>query len=161
MISSNGNALLYLLSLERTEILRVINPINQRGVYFDRDSEDEGTPYIELSLIKVSADALNYFEEIPEEINLQVKEMCWLMSLVHHLGVSGYMSCSLSADHPHNLFWEVVNRYSLQLCNQLGIDSGSLNGFKFEDVLLRYGHSFKKLTEKEWFDFLKKKMDGD
>ena len=151
MISSYGKALLYALSLNREELLNVISPEGEKGIYFDRDSEDEGTFFIELSLLRVFYYAFSHVEDV-DDVEGQLSELCWLIGHVDQISRTTYLPLSLSLpdDESHSKFWAIVRRYASQLCKLLGVHSDALTGFSFEEALIKYGHSFKRLSRDEW-----------
>lgn len=68
--------------------------------------------------------------------------MSWLSSIALDLSYSGAIIWSLQAEHSHELFWNVLNRYARDILSSDGTSSNVLPAFSFDSMLINYGYSF-------------------
>lgn len=134
--------ILNLLSLKKSDIYGYITSERQKKIYYDRDSEDDGTEFPEIALLRLCVDVFRPSIGLDPIIQSKINEMSWLSSIALDLSYSGSIICSLQTEHSHELFWDVLSRYARDILSSDGSPSTVLSGFSFEAMLISYGYSF-------------------
>lgn len=141
-MSKDLKIILNLLSLQKSDIYGYIAPEQQKKTYYDRDSEDDGTEFPEIALLRLCLDVFRPSVDINPVTQSKINEMSWLLSMALDLSYSGAIICSLHIEHSHELFWDVLRRYAHDILSSDGYSLNALSGFSFDAMLMNYGYSF-------------------
>jgi len=136
--------ILSILSKDKAAIAEIIRH-DEHLLFFDSDSEDEGTESAEEILLRLCQDVFRLSSENSCEVQTYIHEMKWIITLVLNYRNFVYVNIDLLDEDSNDLIWDILKRYSIFILENQHVKNVAVDHQEFLNLLARNYFSVKKI----------------
>ncbi|GEM_PF-2503291 len=134
-----------ILSKDKAAIAEIIGH-DEHQLFFDSDSEDEGTTSAEEILLRLCQKVFHLSPENSGEVQSYINEMDWIITLVMGRRSVVYVNLDLLDENSNDLIWRMLKRYSDFIIENQIFNPVQVDHQEFLNLLARNYFSVKKIT---------------
>lgn len=142
-MNSDLFSLLKIMTCSKPDIYDFIKPKKNNVIYYDNDSEDEGTSLVEAAFLMLCLEIFSYKEGRSKNLESQLNEMGCVINYALDLSDMGQTSFFLNSENSYDLFWDIMKRYSSNIIKAEKTHNIDAKSLSFEYLLIKYGFSLK------------------